>query len=74
MDIMPRFSIAFISPGGNLMHRTVESPGEDEALRAFFNEINLASYTRDDEGYNYFKEDFFEAKPRNGSLLPLDPA
>ena len=69
---MPKFSIAFISPGGNLMHRLVEGADQETALRAFFNEINLASYSRDDEGYSCFKEDFFETKPRSGSLLPLD--
>jgi hypothetical protein len=69
---MPKFCIAFISPGNNLMHRVVEGTDEDTALRNFFNEINLASYSRDDEGFACFKEDFFETKPRSGSLLPLE--
>jgi hypothetical protein len=69
---MPKFSIAFISPGNNLMHRITEAADQDAALRVFFDEINLASYSRDDEGYAYFKEDFFETKPRNGSVIPLE--
>ena len=66
-----KYSIAFISPGNNLMHRIIEAPDQDKALRHFFDEINLASYSRDDDGFYYFREDFFETKPKSGSILEL---
>jgi len=69
---MNRYSIAFISPGNNLLHRIIRAKSEEEALRTFFNEIKLASYTQDDDGYFYFKEDFNFGERPAGNILQID--
>ncbi len=69
---MNKYSIAFISPGNNLLHRIVRAKSEDEALQTFFKEIKLASYTQDDDGFFYFKEDFNFGERPAGSILQTD--
>ncbi|MFH0920023.1 MAG: hypothetical protein V1913_06640 [Fibrobacterota bacterium] len=69
---MFRFSVAFISPGGNLLHRVIRAKTEDEALKLFFNEIKLASYTLDDDGFFYFKEDFNFGERPAGNIIQID--
>ena len=69
---MNKFSIAFISPGNNLLHRIIMAKTEDEALRLFFQEINLASYSQDDDGFYYFKEDFNFGERPAGSIIKID--
>jgi hypothetical protein len=72
---MNRYSIAFISPGNNLLHRVVFAKTEDEAMRLFFNEIKLASYTQDDDGFFYFREDFNYTKQGErpaGSIIKVE--
>ncbi len=69
---MNKYSIAFISPGGNLLHHIVMAKTEDEALQLFFKEIKLASYTNDDDGFFYFKEDFNYGKRPVGSIIKID--
>ncbi|OGS36459.1 MAG: hypothetical protein A2293_00040 [Elusimicrobia bacterium RIFOXYB2_FULL_49_7] len=68
---MNKYSIAFLSPGNNLLHRIVMAKNEEEALRTFFNEIKLASYTQDDEGFFYFKEDFTFGDRPAGNVIKL---
>lgn len=68
---MNKYSIAFISPGNNLLHRIVMAKTEEEALITFFREIKLASYTQDDEGFYYFKEDFTFGERPAGSVIKL---
>jgi hypothetical protein len=68
---MNKYSIAFLSPGNNLLHRIVMAKNEDEALLTFFREIKLASYTQDDEGFYYFKEDFSFGERPAGSVIKL---
>jgi hypothetical protein len=69
---MNRYSIAFISPGNNLLHRIIRAKNEEEALQTFFKEIKLASYTQDDDGYFYFKEDFNFGERPAGSIVLID--
>ena len=66
-----KYSIAFISPGNNLLHRVISAPGESEALTIFFKEINLASYSQDEEGFSYFEEDFKLGDRPPGSIIKL---
>ena len=68
---MNKYSIAFISPGNNLLHRLIMAKTEEEALLTFFKEIKLASYTPDDEGFYYFKEDFSFGERPAGSVIKL---
>ena len=71
---MPRYAIAFVLPSrtNQLRHRIVESADRDSALRSFFNEQTGDSYSNDDQGFFYFKEDFFDESNPSGSVLALD--
>lgn len=68
---MKQFSIAFISPGSNLVHRITGAETKEEALRKFFDSVNFVSYTKDDTGFECFKEDFFDGTTPAGSILEL---
>jgi hypothetical protein len=68
---MPKFAIAFIAPAEKsvLKHKIVEGADQDTALRAFFTEEAAEYYSADDQGYYYFKEDFFDAAVPSGSVI-----
>jgi hypothetical protein len=68
---MPKFSIAFIVPtkASPLRHRIVESQDQDSALKAFFTDEAAEYYSADDQGFFYFKEDFFDEVNASGSVL-----
>ncbi|MBD3317968.1 MAG: hypothetical protein GF344_19460 [Chitinivibrionales bacterium] len=71
---MPKFAIAFMVPTGKkpLRHRIVESDDRDAALRDFFNEEVSEYYTADDQGFYYFKDDFFDETSPSGSILTFE--
>lgn len=71
---MPKYSIAFITPTENvqLRHRLMEGESKDEALKRFFNEEAREFYSNDDQGYYYFKEDFFDEQSASGSIIDLE--
>jgi hypothetical protein len=68
---MPKFSIAFIAPGesSQLKHPIIEGADQETALRSFFNEEAAEYYSNDDQGYFYFKEDFFDQTLPSGSII-----
>ncbi len=68
---MLTFAIAFVLPDDNcqLRHRVLEAPDEEAALRKFFSEEALTHYSDDEQGFYYFKEDFFDEKHRQGSII-----
>lgn len=68
---MPRYAIAFISPKPSLIHQVVEMDSRESALRFFFNQFVDSEYSKDSEGYSYFKEDFSDPKSPLGSILEL---
>jgi len=70
---MPKFSIAFIAPTEvkPLNHKIVESDTRDAALRKFFNENVSEHYSNDEQGYYYFKEDFYDEDSGTGSIIEL---
>ena len=70
---MSKFAIAFIVPSKNtqLCHRIVEGDSKEEALRRFFDEEMKEYYSEDDQGYFYFKEDFFDERSTIGSIVEL---
>lgn len=68
---MKKFAIAFISPGGNLMHRILEAENKDKVLKVYFESINLASYSKDSDGFECFKEDFAFGKIPMGSVIEI---
>ncbi|MFC1585023.1 hypothetical protein ACFL5V_05710 [Fibrobacterota bacterium] len=68
---MPRYAIAYHSPGGSFLHKIVDLDTEESALRFFFNNYLDEQYTKDDEGYNYFSEDFHDPEGPLGSILEI---
>jgi guanylate kinase len=71
---MSKFSIAFIKPTeqNELRHRIIESADQETALKTFFNEEAVDCYSADDQGYFYFKEDFFDKTVSTGSVIQCD--
>ena len=71
---MSKFSIAFIVPAKNspLRHKLIEAADQDSALRSFFNDNASEFYSADDQGFFYFKEDFFDETNASGSLIRCD--
>jgi hypothetical protein len=68
---MPKFSIAFVEPEQNsLKHKIVDGTDQETALKTFFNEEVSEYYSADDQGYFYFKEDFFDETTSTGSIIP----
>jgi len=70
---MPRFAVAFVTPSENsqLIHQVVESEDKESALRQFFKEFAREFYSEDEQGYHYFKEDFFDDVSAGGSIIEL---
>lgn len=70
---MPRFAVAFMTPStsGKLIHRIMEGETRDSALKAFFNESVSELYSNDEQGFHYFKEDFFDETTPGGSIIEL---
>jgi hypothetical protein len=71
IERMSKFSIAFISPAkvNPLRHRIIESQDQDSALKSFFSEEAAEFYSDDDQGFFYFKEDFFDETNTSGSVI-----
>lgn len=71
---MPKFSIAFIAPAEakQLVHRIIESADQDSALKSFFDDGITNFYSADEQGFFYFKEDFFDSADPCGSVIALD--
>jgi guanylate kinase len=68
---MPKYAIAFISPAetNELRHSIIESPDKDTALRQFFAQEVSELYSSDEQGYYYFREDFYDELVRSGSII-----
>ena len=71
---MPKYSVVFITPGekNRLAHRILESQDQDSALKTFFSEETTDYYSNDDQGFFYFKEDFFDTSNPTGSIIPCE--
>jgi hypothetical protein len=70
---MSKYAIAFIVPSENiqLCHRIIEGDTKETALRHFFDEEVKGCYSEDDQGFFYFKEDFFDDQAKSGSIIEL---
>jgi hypothetical protein len=71
---MAKYAIAFIVPSksGTLRHSIMEGENRDSALRRFFNEEASEFYSNDDQGFYYFKEDFFDETTGSGSIIECE--
>jgi hypothetical protein len=70
---MPRFAVAFITPtsSARLIHKIIESDTKDAALRKFFADTIAEHYSNDEQGFYYFKEDFYDEETGAGSLIEI---
>lgn len=69
---MPKYCIAFKTSEGPFLHHVVETDTPEIALRFFFNEYAPTSnYTKDEEGFSYFREDFSDSDNPQGSIIPI---
>ncbi len=71
---MPKYAIAFIVPSKSspsVCHRLVEGDTKEAALRRFFDEELKEYYSEDDQGFFYFKEDFFDDRTQSGSIIEV---
>ena len=68
---MPRYAIAFASSQPGIIHQLVEMDSRESALRFFFNQHVGDGYSKDAEGYSYFKEDFSDPEHPLGSILEV---
>ncbi len=68
---MPNFSIVFVAPveTNQLKHRIIESGDKDSALKTFFMEEIIEYYSDDEQGFFYFKQDFFDPSNPSGSII-----
>jgi hypothetical protein len=71
---MPKFSIAFVTPESTkpLKHRIIEGDDQEGALRKFFEEETAEYYSNDEQGFHYFKEDFFDNVGTMGSCIAFE--
>ena len=49
----------------------IEAENSDLALRNFFDNQE-GCYSKDSEGFSYFKDDFFDGERPLGALLPIE--
>ena len=68
---MPKYVLAFHIQNQDFIHKVVEMDTKDSALRFFFQNYIGDTYTQDDEGFNYFLEDFNDPDAPQGNLLEL---
>jgi hypothetical protein len=70
---MPRYSIAFCTSKPSLIHQLVSMETREAALLFFFKQFVGEDYSHDDEGFAYFRDDFFNAETPMGSVLEVEP-
>lgn len=70
---MPKFAIAFITPTSTarLSHKLVDGENKDSALRKFFTDNVSEHYSNDEQGFYYFKEDFYDEETGAGSIIEI---
>ena len=68
---MPRYAVAVIAPKNKILQKVVDGEGQEDALKKFFAEQMFNHYTNDEQGYFYFKEDYFDPQEPLGSVLEV---
>lgn len=68
---MPKYAIAFAAQKPTLLHQVVEMDSRESALRFFFNQFVSEGYSKDAEGFSYFKEDFADPENPSGSIIEV---
>jgi len=71
---MPKYAIAFIVPdksSPSVRHRILEGDDKETALRRFFDDELKDFYSEDNQGFFYFKEDFYDDRTQSGSIIEV---
>lgn len=68
---MPRYAIAFYTRNREFLHKVVEMDSREAALRFFFQNFVKEEYSKDEEGYSYFSEDFNDPEAPQGNILQI---
>ena len=70
---MPKYAIAFVTPSEEhaIRHSILEADDADAALKAFFKENACEFYSDNEQGYHYFREDFYDDSLKAGSVIQL---
>lgn len=68
---MPRYVIAFHSPGKACIQKLIELETKGAALRFFFQNHIDEVYTKDEDGFTYFEEDFNDPEEPLGSIIEV---
>jgi hypothetical protein len=72
---MSTYAIAFVVQSKSnpaVCQRIVDGENREVALRRFFDEEMKDFYSEDDQGFYYFKEDFFDDRtPSAGSIIEI---
>jgi hypothetical protein len=71
---MSKYAIAFIlnsKSNPSVCQRIIDGESREAALRRFFDEELKDIYSEDDQGFYYFKEDFFDDRAPSGSIIEL---
>jgi len=71
---MSKYAIAFVlhsKSNTTVCHRVIEGESREAALRSFFDQELKDYYSEDDQGFYYFKEDFFDDRSPSGSIIEL---
>jgi hypothetical protein len=69
---MPKYAIAFVTSKPVLIHHLVALDSREAALRFFFKQYLGDAYSQDEEGFTYFKDDFFNADSPMGHVLEVE--
>jgi hypothetical protein len=65
-----RFVIAVYSEALGVVQKCMQADSQELALRLFFDE-NVQEYSKNEEGFTYFKEDFFESSHPIGAIVQV---
>lgn len=68
---MPKYAIAFAATKPAVIHQVVEMDSREAALRFFFNTYVGDGYSKDSEGFSYFKEDFSDPENPLGNIIEV---
>lgn len=68
---MPRYVLSFYSDREGVFSKILEAPSKDEAKRLFF-DLFVSDYSKDAEGYAWFREDFDDEDKPLGALQELN--
>lgn len=67
---MPRYALSFYSDRLGVISKVLEANSKDEAMKTFF-DLFIADYSKDLEGFAWFKEDFEDPDKPLGAVQEI---